>query len=270
MIASNIYSTTSQPKTYAQQLQDTLNNYATAIYKTHPASSFSFGNDPSTMLPTGQSTTTNSVPETAVLDPVTGLYKSNKTGAAWTGAVTNANGTVSHAQNGKLLPMDAYGNTLPVFGTIDTVKQPGIAQAATGLLNQSNDNAAALTKSFNDYLKQANDLNAQSKTQLATDQAAVDPTDTINRLNTDTANTTKALGDINNQYTTNQNLLQGNVASENKSAADTTTARLAKLKADLDAQNAQYESAAQNVATQAYDKARGQISAYQLGTGTPT
>jgi hypothetical protein len=205
----------------------------------------------------------------ATLDPATGLYK-DKTGVAYTGKLTNPDGTVANYENGKLLPADAYGNALPVFTAQTTVKQPEIAAAASGLLGTSTAANAATNASFNDYLAQAKTLNAQGAIQLTKDQAAVDPTDTINRLNTDTANTTATLNANNADYVSKQQGVQANIAAENTTAAQTTADRLAKLKSDLDAENAQYEQASQAVAGQAYDQAQKQISLYQLGSGTPT
>lgn len=219
--------------------------------------------------------------EKAVLNPTTGMWVSPSTGAAWTGAITNPDGTISHTQNGKKLPEDQYGNPLPNFTPITTVKQPDIAAAGSGLLATANANAAQTNSSFNNYLQQANALNAQGAQQLQVDQAAVDPTATINRLNTDTANTTAtvnkdvagedtALNSENNQYATDQNKVQGDVATENTAAAATTASRIAQLSKDLTAENNNYETASQAVANQAYDQAGKAISLYQLGTGTPT
>lgn len=206
----------------------------------------------------------------AKLDPLTGLWKDKTTGNVWTGSVINPDGTTAQTQNGKVLPQDTYGNTLPVFTAQTTPKQPEIVAAAGGLMAEA--------KSFNDYLKQAKDdylaqaktLNAESAVQLKTDQAAVDPTATINRLNTGAAATTATLDATNKDYAAKQAGVLGEVATENTAAAQTTADRLAKLKSDLDSQNAQYESAAQAVAGQAYDRAKQQISLYQLNSGTPT
>jgi len=206
----------------------------------------------------------------AVLDPASGLWKDKTTGAIWTGAVQNADGTTSQAQNGKILPQDAYGNTLPVFTAQTTVKQPEIAAAASGLLGTSTATNAATNASFNDYLAQAKTLNAQGADQLKVDQAAVDPTATVNRLNTDTANTTATLNQNNQNYQTAQQGVQANIAAENTTAAQTTADRLAALKSTLDAENAQYAASEQAVAGQAYAKAQKGISLYQLGSGTPT
>jgi hypothetical protein len=206
--------------------------------------------------------------ETAVLDPVTGLYRSSKTGALWTGDVIK-NGAVLKTQGGKLLPTDAYGNTLPVFTAQTTVKQPEIDAASGRLLNQFNDNSTALTKSFTDYLNQAKAINEQGAAQLKLDQAAVNPDGTINRLNTGAASTTGELRAINRDYTAGQRGVQEKVSGENVSAAQTTADRLARLKSDLTAENAAYESAAQNVARQAFDRASQQIKAGQLIGGTP-
>ena len=248
----------------------TLNDYSQAITDAFSGATPIYGMDGTITgwnQPGLKKANADSAP--ATLDPATGLYK-DKTGTAYTGALTNPDGTTSNYQNGKLLPTDAYGNPLPVFSSQTTVKQPEIAAAASGLLATSTANNASTNASFNDYLAQAKKLNAQGATQLTADQAAVDPTATINRLNTDTANTTATLNATNKDYSAEQAGVLGQVASENTTAAQTTADRLAKLKSDLDAENAQYESASQAVAGQAYDQARKQISLYQLGSGTPT
>lgn len=219
-----------------------------------------------------------------MLDPATGLYHSQKTGALWTGAVTKPDGATAKVQNGKLLPADQYGNPLPVFTPIETPKMPDIQNAASGLLKQANESAAGipgtvagnneiasgLTKSFADYLAQAKGINEQSKIQLTKDQAAVDPQATIDRVNADSAQQNDELRANDRNYTGAQTKVQGDITAENTAAADTTAARLAKLKADLDSQNSQYEQSAQAVAGQAWDKARQGLSLYQLGSGTPT
>jgi hypothetical protein len=217
----------------------------------------------------------------AVLNPSTGLYVSSTTGAAWTGNITLPNGTTQKAQNGQLLPTDQYGNPLPVLTPITTPKQPGIQAAATGLLNTADANAATLSTSFNDYLQQANAINAQGAQQLSVDQAAVDPTATINRLNNDTANTTNtvnadvanedaALDTEDNNYAQQQAGVQSDVAAENTNAAATTQQRIAALSTNLQNEDQAYETASQNVANQAFNTAEKGISLYQLGTGTPT
>lgn len=209
------------------------------------------------------------LPEKPIFDQATGLYKSSKTGVVWTGPITQANGTMAHAQNGKLLPTDAYGNVLPVITPITTVKQPAIAAAGNALLASPAANTTG-SKSFADYLTEAKAVNEQSKAQLATDQAAVNPADTIARLNTGATKTTAALNANDRSYVANQQDVLGKVTEENASAADTTTARLAKLKSDLDNQNAQYEKSAQDVAGQAWARAQQQLKLYQLGSSTPT
>lgn len=204
-----------------------------------------------------------------IFDQATGLFKSGKTGVVWNGPVTQANGSMGHAQNGKLLPTDAYGNVLPVITPVTTVKQPEIAAAGNALLGSP---AASVStgKSFTDYLTEAKAVNDQSKVQLATDQAAVNPDATIARLNTGAAATTATLNSNDRSYAGNQQNVLGKVAAENTTSADTTTARLAKLKSDLDTQNAQYEKSAQDVAGQAWNRAQQQLKLYQLGSSTPT
>lgn len=254
---------------YADELQQTFNNIQNSFAGATPTRGVN-GLITGYTQPGRTYTATAAPPETGVLDPVTGLYKSSKTGAIWNGSVTNANGTSSTVQNGKLLPQDAYGNTLPVFTTTQTVKQPGIAAAANNLLSTNNTDTAALTKSFTDYLNEAKTLGDQGATQLTKDQAAVDPTDTINRLNTDSTNTADALNANNRNYVANQNQVQSDVANENTAAATTSANRIAALKTNLDANNAQYEAASQAVAQQAWNKAQQGLSIYQLGSGTPT
>lgn len=219
--------------------------------------------------PPAKAVTPTALNQQAKLDPLTGLWKDKTTGAIWSGQIINPDGTTSQTQNGKVLPQDAYGNTLPVFTPQTTVKQPEIAAAASDLLKSSTANNDALNTSFNDYLAQAKALNAQGSVQLTKDQAAIDPTDTINRLNTDAANTTATLNATNKDYATKQTGVLGEVSAENKTAAQTTADRLAALKAELDSENLKYESASQDVANQAWDRARQQTSLYQLGGGTP-
>lgn len=204
-----------------------------------------------------------------VFDQASGLYKSSKTGAVWTGPVTQADGSMSHSQNGKLLPTDAYGNVLPVITPITTVKQPEIAAAGNALLGSPAANTS-LGKSFADYLSEAKAVGEQSKAQLVKDQAAVDPSATIDRLNTGAASTAATLNANDRSYAGNQQAVLGKVAGANTDSADTTAARLAKLKSDLDSQNAQYEKSAQDVAGQAWARAQQQLKLYQLGSSTPT
>lgn len=92
----------------------------------------------------------------------------------------------------------------------------------------------------------------------------------LGKLEAGSALTADELRKNNADYASNQNLVQGDVASQNKNYSTTVADRLNKLKSDLDAQNAQYESASQAVADRAYGAAKKQNELYQLTSGTPT
>lgn len=180
-------------------------------------------------------------------------------------------GVTKFFSNGQTVNSQAdVGTQKPYFDVTQTQKNPTISGTVNRLATQNDANTGMLTKSFNDYLAEANRINSQAKDQLAKDQQAYDTTGTENRINTDLANQSASLNQTNQNYASAQNKVLGDVAATNQDYAKTTTQRLADLKAQLDAQNQQYETAAQNVANQAYAQAQRQNSLYHLGTGTPT
>jgi hypothetical protein len=193
------------------------------------------------------------------------------TGLPYHGAYTDASGQTKYYSNGKSVSSAAdVGVQTPVFTPTTTTKQPQISSAANAALDTLTKNSSDTAKSFADFLAQAKALNAQGAAQLTKDQSAVDPTATISRLNADASKTAGALDATNRQYGTEQQGVQDQVAGENVSAADKQDKAIQDLNAQLTQQNSDYAVAEQAVAGQAFNKAKQQISLYQLGSGTPT
>lgn len=247
-----------------------------------------------------------------------GQYIDTTTGLPSHGTYTNASGQQQFFSNGKQVANAAdVGIQNQDFSVSKTQKNPLISGAIDNLQSQASTTGNLLSKSVADYLAEAGRVNSQASGQLATDQAAYDPTGTINRLNTDSASQADALnannrsyatnqnavldsvGDTartyqtganaslvgleknnattaadlqknNADYTQNQNQVQGDIAANNTAYSQTVADRLTKLQTDLDAQNQQYETAAQAVADRSYAAAQKNTDLYHLTSGTPT
>jgi hypothetical protein len=190
------------------------------------------------------------------------------TGLPAHGAYTDpATGQVGYYSNGKSVtnPGD-IGIQTPVYTPTITPRQPQINAAADAALATQTATSGEAAKSFADYLAQAKTLNAQGAVQLTKDQAAIDPTATIARVNAATAKTTADLNTANRNYATQQQGVQGQVVQENVDYSKQVADRLAAL----DAEQANYEQKSQAVADQAFNAAKAGISLYQMGSGTPT
>lgn len=201
----------------------------------------------------------------------TGQWVSSTSGQAWHGSYQNPNGTTQYFSNGKAVSdIGQVGVQTPNIQVQEIQKNPQISSQVAGAVQNNAATSGQMSKSFNQYLDEAQNLGASGAQQLKDSQAAINPSGTISRLNADVSNVSGQLGDTLNKYTTAQNQNQSNVIDANKNYQTTQDAALGTLKSDLTNENAAYGTAAQNVANQAYANAMKQIKLYQLGTGTAT
>lgn len=133
----------------------------------------------------------------------------------------------------------------------------------------------------NDVSSQADALNANNRTYETGQRAALGTvgdaarsyqtgvTGSLASLEGGSALTADALRKNNADYAANQNQVQGDVAANNTAYSQTVADRLTKLQSDLDAQNQQYETAAQAVADSSYAAAQKNNDLYHLTSGTP-
>ena len=199
-----------------------------------------------------------------------GVWVDPSTGQPAHGTFSSGSGQKYYSNGSEVNSIADVGNEKPNFDVTSTSKNPAITGQVNGLVGQNANANSALGKSFTDYLAEATRVGAQSKDQLAKDQAALDTTGTENRINSAVSNQAQSLDSNNKSYETNQRSVLGDVAGQNKNYAGTVADRLAKLRSDLETQNSLYEKNAQAVADQAYQKAVRQNSLYHLGTSTPT
>lgn len=198
----------------------------------------------------------NASSDYSVFNTATQKYESAKTGQPWHGPVVGG-----FAINGKFSTTPGPGMTDPnapkpvTFDVTKTVKQPEIATATGNLLQSQQQQASQTGTSFNDFLKQAREINAQSRDQLTKDQAAFD-----------TSKISAALPANDAAYKAAQDKITGDIAARNKTFADTTQSTLDRLTAE----NKAYESAAQAVADRAVANANKRNSLFQIAGGTPT
>lgn len=144
---------------------------------------------------------------------------------------------------------------IPQFDVTKTVKQPAIAKAIDTTLGQQQAVQTDLNKSFQDYLEEARQLNAQNRAQLSKDQAAFD-----------TTKIEQSLPETNRQYEAAQTNVSDQMAQRNRDYAAQTQATLDKLANE----NKAYETAAQAVADQAVARAQRLNNVNQILSGTPT
>lgn len=143
----------------------------------------------------------------------------------------------------------------PQFTVTKTVKNPTIASAVDAAVANQQTTGQQLTKTFQDFMEEARQINAQAKTQLQRDQAAFDP-----------ARVERELTDTNRNYQAAQNQVSGEIAASNRDYAAETRATLERLSAE----NQAYEAASRAVADQAVAQALKRNNLFQLTTGTPT
>lgn len=143
----------------------------------------------------------------------------------------------------------------PQFTVTRTEKNPALSGAVDSAIQSQQQASTQLQKSFQDYLTEAREVNAQAKQQLAKDQAAFDTTRIEQRLPA-----------INRQYQTTQDSITGDIERRNAEYE----ARLAETVGRLNNENRTYETAAQGVASQAVAQALRRNNLYQLNSSTPT
>jgi len=182
-----------------------------------------------------------------------GLWVSSLTGKPYHGSYNNGNGTSMFFSNGQQVQdaskVGSLAEAQPDFGVVRTVKNPAITGQVDSAISNNAANQAALTKTFNDYLNEAKQVNLKSASQLQTDQQAVDPTQTIDRLNAGAAKTTADLNNINRSYGDAATRISGDVAANTRdytTSLDNLYSGLTKNTADtaanLTGKNADYEA----------------------------
>lgn len=144
---------------------------------------------------------------------------------------------------------------VPQFTVTRTVKNPNVTAAVDASIANQQTTGEQLTKTFQDFMEEARQINAQAKTQLAKDQAAFDP-----------SRVERELTDTNRNYQAAQNQVSSDIAASNRDYAAETKATLERLSAE----NRAYETAAQAVAAQAVAQAQKRNNLFQLTSGTPT
>jgi hypothetical protein len=144
---------------------------------------------------------------------------------------------------------------VPEFTVTRTVKNPAITGAVDAAIANQQTTGQQLTKTFQDFMEEARQINAQAKTQLAKDQQAFN-----------TTNIERELPAINRNYEAGQNQVSADIAASNRDYAAETRATLERLSNE----NRAYETAAQAVAAQAVAQAQKRNNLFQLTTGTPT
>lgn len=148
----------------------------------------------------------------------TGQYIDTTTGLPYHGSYVDDSGRSQYFSNGQQVNNAAdVGIQKQDFSVSRTAKNPTITGAIDSLQSGAAANTGLMSKSFNDYLNQSNQVNADAKTQLAKDQAAYDPSQTINRLNTDSASQADALLANNRNYESGQNKILNDVGNTTRS-----------------------------------------------------
>jgi hypothetical protein len=134
-----------------------------------------------------------------------GQWIDTSTGQPYHGTYTDASGRPTYYSNGSQVGNAAdVGVQQQNFSVSRTAKNPAISGAIDQLQTDTSAQSKLMSQSFNDYLSQANGINAQSKTQLEKDQAAFDTTGTENRVNAAASNQADALLANNRSYDTGQ------------------------------------------------------------------
>jgi hypothetical protein len=205
----------------------------------------------STAPPTGTSSASSNAPQ----QNSSGQFINTATGVPYHGMYTAPNGQVSYYSNGKQVPSAAdVGIQNQAFSVSSTAKNPVISGEASSLANEEGGTQPLLSKSFNDYLNEASTIGAQGASQLATDQAAYDPSATIARENNDVSNETSALNSNNQAYDTAANNVQSNVAANARDYTSGLNSNLNTLEnstattgSNLNATNNQYATEQQGV-----------------------
>lgn len=169
-----------------------------------------------------------------------GQWVDTSTGLPYHGAYTDESGRQQFYSNGNQVNSLAdVGIQNQAFSVSKTPKNPAISSAIDILQTQAGQAGGILSKSVNDYLAEAGRVNADAKTQLQKDQASYDTTQTENRLNRDVNNQVSDLNNINRNYATDQNRIQGDVARDTR---DYTTGEQSRL-ASLDSRTAATDAA---------------------------
>ncbi len=200
-----------------------------------------------------------------------GQWVNSATGQAWHGSYQNPNGTTQYFSNGQQVnDIGQVGNQLPNISVQQIQKNPAISSQVAGAVASNANSTGLLSKSFNDYLNEANQVAAQTPAQLSAAEKAINPTGTINTLNQNVATTGSQLNANLGNLTAEQRANLANIAAANQGYQNTTTANLQNLGTTLGTEQQNYATAAQNVANQAYAAAAKQASLYHLTGGTPT
>lgn len=161
-----------------------------------------------------------------------GVWVSSVTKQPWTGSFTDATGKISYYNNGASVASIGAAQA-PTFTVTPTAKDPAVAGQVAGLVK--NDQPALLTKSFNDYLNEANTLGASGATSLAAGQAAVNPAPTIAAVDAATAKTNSALDANNTQFKQQQGAVQQGVDAATGAYTGSVANRLQNLTQQLSA-----------------------------------
>jgi len=200
-----------------------------------------------------------------------GQWVSSTTGQAWHGSYQNPNGSTQYYSNGQQVSdIGQVGNQLPNISVQQIQKNPAISSQVAGAVSQNAQNTGLLSKSFNDYLNEANTVASQAPSQLSAAESAINPAGTIATENANVANTGASLNSNLANLTAEQRANLGNIAGTNQQYQTTQQAALGNLGTTLTNQTNDYQTAAQNVANQAYANALKQSNLYQLTSGTPT
>lgn len=200
-----------------------------------------------------------------------GSWVSSTSGQPWHGTYQNPNGTVQYFSNGQqVTDVGQVGLQKPQIGVQQIAKNPALSSQVAGAIDQNATATGMLSKSFADYLKEAQNVGAQGQAQLAKSESAINPAGTISRLNADVSQAGTDLNKTLSQYVTSQNQNQQDIAGANQNYQQQQDAALKNLGTNLTTENQNYATAAQNSAAQAYANALKQTNLYQLQSGTPT
>lgn len=221
---------------------------------------------PHTLNPFQANTGTDQHP----IQSANGMWVSSSTGEPWHGAYQNPNGMTQYYSNGvQVSDVGQVGNQTPNISVQQIQKDPAVSSQVSSAINQNAGNSSLLSKSFSQYLDEANQIASGIPQQEQQAVSAINPSGTISRVNADVNTSGTKLDSTLNQYETAQNQNQANIAGANQAYQTNQDSALASLGSNLNTEQNNYETAAQNVAGQAYANALKQINLYQLTSGTP-